>query len=80
MSGLVKYGILELFFSTLTTDKNYSLRKSKNFPEPIQMLLSKKQNTFSKLVAAFLKFISNFEHFFKKYDLHSRYSLEIRNC
>ena len=35
------------------------------------MQLSKKLKTFSRIVATFLKFASNFERFGKKDDLHS---------
>ena len=35
------------------------------------MQLSKKQETFSKLVCAFLKSILNFEHFQRKVDPHN---------
>ena len=39
--------------------------------QPIQMQLSKKLKTFSRIVATFLKLASNFERFGKKDDLHS---------
>ena len=47
MSLLVISEILELFLNTLTADDKYSLRKSENFWQPIQMKLSKKETFFS---------------------------------
>ena len=63
MSLLVISEILGLFLNTLTTDEKYSLRNSENLSESIKMQLSKTQKTFSGLLAAFLKSLSNFEHF-----------------
>ena len=40
--------------------------------QPIQILLSHKQNTFSKFFAAFLKSTLNFEYFQQKDDPHGR--------
>ena len=40
--------------------------------QPIQILLSQKQKTFSEFFSALLKFTLNFEHFRKKDDPHSR--------
>ena len=39
--------------------------------QPIQILLSQKQETFSQFFSAFLKSILNFENFGKKDDSHS---------
>ena len=39
--------------------------------QPIQMQLSKKEETFSQFFAAFVKSRLNFEHFQKKDDSHS---------
>ena len=44
------------------------------------MLLSKKLKSFPKLFCAFSKSRLNFEHFFKKRDLHSLCTPEITNC
>ena len=63
VSLLVISEILGLFLNTLTTDEKYSLRNSENLSESIKMQLSKTQKTFSGLLAAFLKSLSNFEHF-----------------
>ena len=54
-----------MFVDTATADDNYSLCKKENLPPPIQMQLSKKQNTFSELFAPFLKSTLNFKHFRK---------------
>ena len=40
--------------------------------QPIQILLSQKQEKFSEYFSAFSKSTENFEHFQKKYDPHSR--------
>ena len=42
-----------------------------NLTQPIQMQLSRKQETFSEYFCAFLKSRLNFEHFQKKDDSHS---------
>ena len=45
--------------------------------QPIQVLLSQKQNTFSEFFSAFLKFPLNFEHSRKKDDPDSRFISQI---
>ena len=79
MSGLVICAILGLFVNTLTSDGKYSLRKGENLRKPIQMQLSKKQETFSQFFVAFLKFRSSFETFGKKDYLHSLFTSEIKD-
>ena len=69
---LVLCKILRLLVNTLTDDDKYSLLYRDNLTEPIQILLSQKQNTFSDFFSAFLKPISNFAHIQKKDDPHSR--------
>ena len=69
---LVLCKVLRLFLKTLTDDQMYSLLCRDNLTEPIQILLSQNQKTFSKLFSAFLKFTLNFEYSRKKYDPHSR--------
>ena len=64
--------ILRLFVNTLTADDKYSLLNRDNLTQPIQILLSQKQKTFSQFFSAFLKSTLNFEHFQKKDDPHSR--------
>ena len=69
---LVLCKILRLLVNTLTDDDKYSLLYRDNLTQPIQILLSQKQNTFSHFFSAFLKPISNFAHFQKRDDPHSR--------
>ena len=68
---LVLCKILRLFDETLTDDEKHSLLYRDNLIQPIQILLSQKQNTFSELFSAFLKYTLNFEHSRKKHDPHS---------
>ena len=68
----VIHKILRLFLYTLTDDDDYCLRYREYLKQPIQLLLSLKQKSFSQLFSAFLKSISNFEHFQEKDDPHSR--------
>ena len=64
--------ILRLFLNTLTDDDKHSLLYRDNLMQPIQILLSKTQKTFSPFFSAFLKSQLNFEHSLKKDDPHSR--------
>ena len=66
---LVLCKISGLFLNTLTDDDKYSLLYGDNLTEPIQLLLSQKQKTFSQFGSAFLKSTLNFEHFRKKINL-----------
>ena len=54
MSLLVLCKILRLFVNTLTADDKYSLLNRDNLTQPIQILLSQKQKTFSQFFSAFL--------------------------
>ena len=74
---LVLWKILRLFVNTLTDDDKYSLLYRDNLTQPIQILLSQKQKTFSQFFSAFLKSTLNFAHFQKKDDPHSRCSSQI---
>ena len=74
---LVLRKILRLLVDTLTDGGKDSLLYRDNLTQPIQILLSQKQNTFSHFFSAFLKPTSNFEHFRKKDDPHSRCSAQI---
>ena len=69
---LVPSKIFRLFVNTLTDDDKYSLLHRDNLTQPIHILLSQKQKTFSQFLSAFSKSRLNFEHFQKKYDPHSR--------
>ena len=74
---LVLCKILRLFVNTLTDDEKYSLLYRDNLTQQIQILLSQKPKTFSRLFSEYLKRILNFEHFQKKDDPHSRCSSQI---
>ena len=69
---LVICKFLRLLVKTLTDDEKYSLLHRENLTQPIQILLSQKQNTFSQFFSEFLKSTLNFEHFQKKDHPHSR--------
>ena len=69
--------ILGLFVNTLPDDEKYSLVYRDNLMQPIQILLSQKRKTFSKLSSIILKPALNFKHFQKKDDPHSRCSSQI---
>ena len=58
-----------LFLNTLTDDDKYSLLYRDNLTQPIQILLSQKQKTFSEFFSAFFKSTLNFEIFQKKMTL-----------
>ena len=66
---LVLWKILRLFVNTLTDDDKYCLLYRDNLSQPIQILLSQKQKTFSEFFSAFLKFTLNFADFQKKMTL-----------
>ena len=69
---LVLCKILRLFVNKLIDDDKYCLLYRDNLTQPIQILLSQKQKTFSEFFSTFLKYTLNFEHFQQKYDPHSR--------
>ena len=69
---LVLCKILGLFVNTLTDDDKYSLLYRDNLTQQIQIRLSQKPKTFSKLSSKILKPTLNFEHFRKKVHPHSR--------
>ena len=66
---LVLCKILRLFVNTLSEDDMYCLLYKDNLLEPIQILLSQKQKTFSEFFSPFLKSTLNSEHFEKKINL-----------
>ena len=70
-SLLVICKISRLFPNTLSADGKYSLLNRHNLSQPIQMILSRKQKSFSEFFCAFLKSSLNFEHVLKKDDPHS---------
>ena len=69
---LVLCKFLRLIVKTLTDNEKYSLLYRESLTQPIQILLSQKQKTFSQFFSAFLKFTLNFAHFQKKDDSQSR--------
>ena len=68
---LVICKISRLFPNTLSADGKYSLFNRDNLTQPIQMILSRKQKTFSQFFAVFFESSLNFEDFQKKDDSHS---------
>ena len=66
---LVLCKIIGLFVNTLSEDDRYCLLYKDNLLQPIQILLSQKQKSFSQFGSAFLKSTLNFEHFKKKINL-----------
>ena len=74
---LVLCNILSLFVNTLSEDDKYCLLYRDNLMEPIQILLSQKQKTFSEFSSPFSKSTLNFEHFQKKNDSHSQWISQI---
>ena len=69
---LVLCKILRLFVNPLNDDYRYCPLNRDNLTQPIEILLSQEQKTFSLFLAAFLIPTLNFSHFQKKYDPHSR--------
>ena len=69
---LVICKFLRLLVKTLTDDEKYSLLHRENLTQPIQILLSQKQKTFSQFFSEFLKSTLNFEHFQTKDHPHTR--------
>ena len=66
---LVLCKILGLLVNTLTDDDKYSLLYRDNLPQQIQILLSQKPKTFSRLSSEIFIPTLNFEHFQKKLTL-----------
>ena len=66
---LVLWKILRPFVNTLSEDDKYCLLYNDNLLQPIQILLSQKQKTFSEFFSGFLKSTLNSEHFEKKINL-----------
>ena len=74
---LVLCKVLGLLVHTLTDDDKYSLLYRDNLPQQIQILLSQKPKTLSRLSSEIFIPTLNFEHFQKKVDPHSRCSSQI---
>ena len=62
-SLLLTCQIFGLLVNTLVADEMYRVLINDNLMIPIQIQLSQKQNTFSELLAAFLKYSLTFEDF-----------------
>ena len=60
--------ILRLFGNPLTVNDQHYLLHRGNLTQPIAILLSQKENIFSKFFLAFLKSVVNFKHLPKKDD------------
>ena len=69
--------MLRLFANKLTPEDKYSLVNRDKVKQPIQILLSEKQKSFSQFFSSFLKSTLNFQHFRKKDHTHSRCISEI---
>ena len=54
---------LRPFVNTFSEDDKYCLLYKDKVSQPIQILLSQKQKTFSEFFSPFLKSTLNFEHF-----------------
>ena len=63
--------ILRQFVNTLTADDKYSLLNRDDLTQPIQILLSQKEKTFSAFFSKVLKSTLNFKNFQKNDDHHS---------
>ena len=66
---LVLCKFLRLFVKTMNDDEKYCLLYRDNLKQPIQILFSRKQKTFSELFSAFSKPSLNFARFRKKMTL-----------
>ena len=73
----VWYEILRLFVNALTADGQYSGSNMQKLPQQFQTPASQKQDTFSGLLIAFLKYGRNLEHFQKKDEYPSLIICEI---
>ena len=71
------FKILRLFVNTLIADDKYSPLNRDNLTQPIQILFSQKQKTYSPFFCTFLESILNFEHIQKKDDLLTQRISEI---
>ena len=71
--------ILGQFVKTLTANDKYSLLNRDNLTQPIQILVSQKQKSFSEFFSPFLKSTLNFEHFLKKNTLIDDMFPKLRN-
>ena len=73
----MRHKILRLFVNTLTVNEKHYLLNGDNLRQPIEMLLSEQQNSFSEFSFVFLKSLLNFKHLPKKMTLVADVFLEI---
>ena len=73
----MRHKFLRLFVHTLIVNEKHYLLNKDNLRQPIQVLLSKQQNTFSQFLFVSLKSILNFKHLPKKMNLVADVFLEI---
>ena len=66
ISPWLKFEMIELFVNTWTANYKYPVPDCDNLPFCIQIQLSEKQNTFSRIFIPLMESPSNFEHFQKK--------------
>ena len=76
---LVLWKTIRLFANTLIPDGKYSLLIRDKLTQPLQILLSQKQKSFSQFFSSFLKSTLNFEPCRKKDETHSRCISKITN-
>ena len=76
---LVLCKTIRLFANTLIPDGKYSLLIREKLTQPLQILLSQKQKSFSEFFSSFLKSTLNFEPCRKKDETHSRCISKITN-
>ena len=69
--------ILGKLVNTSAAVEKYPVLKRDNIMIPIQIILSRKQKTFSRFFVAFLKSRLNFKHFKKKDDPHKFFIFEV---
>ena len=62
----------------MTANDKYCLFNRENFTQPIQIVLSQKEKTFSQIFSVFLKSTLNFEYFKKKMTLITDVFPELR--
>ena len=77
LSLLLRSEISGPFVNTLTADDTYSYYQRENFPQAIQMQLSKQTKIFYEFSIAILKSLLNFQHFEQKAEPQSSNNSEI---
>ena len=62
----MRFGILELFVNTLTTDDKYSSRNIQNLTQQLQTTMYQKQKTFYRIFISYVKSRTSSDDFIKK--------------